>query len=145
MCGKILILGYVISEYIPVKLNAATLYYFFTGEDPSDEIIESSFRNCLSQNDSATLSIAAASTAFGEEQKMQLATIFSKYGFHGLPTPATILSTIREMAIFHMKIASFYILNHLRSGTNLIQSPSPFDGMSDEEFCRFLKLSLIHI
>ena len=43
---------------------------FLTGKVPPNEITENSFMNCLSQHDSTTLSIAATSTVFGEQQKM---------------------------------------------------------------------------
>ena len=131
--GRILILGYILNDYIPYFINKAQLFSLFTMNSPSDSLIEKSFLDCLDESSRGIISSGLNSLHFTEDQRMALISIFANFETSSLPRPETLTKIVHNTARYLLLVKPFFFLHQMREGILEVKS-SPFLDISEELF-----------
>nr|XP_054775573.1 uncharacterized protein LOC129284130 [Lytechinus pictus] len=118
--GRILSHGYVLSNFLPTQITYSTMYYLFTGNEPTTREYVSSFLNTLSERNETFLNRAMRSNPavprFQEPFQTNLVAILSHYGATALPSPRSINTIISQIARYQLHLQPFYALYNIRTG-----------------------------
>ena len=129
--GKILILGYILNDYIPYFINKAQLFFLFTMNFPSDSLIEKSFFDCLDESSQGIISSGLNSLHFTDDQRMALIIIFANFETSSLLRPETLTKNLHNTARYLLLVKPFFFLHQMKEGILEVKS-SPFLDIPEE-------------
>ena len=121
--GRILVHGYILTGYLPIRLNNATLYHVLTGRKPSKDILKSSFLNCLSRADQDLVvnALTKPDTVLSSENHDLLMSLMSRFGCTTYLSSSNVLKNCEAIANFTAIKRTYFIVSHTRRG---VLSPS---------------------
>ena len=113
--GRILIHGFLLTGFLPLRINHALLFYLVRGVEPSDNLLMMSFLSSIQENERILLNDATSTTdSFDERMKLKIAAFFSFHEFPALPSPETIKESIHKVARYTILIKPCYYLCQIK-------------------------------
>ena len=139
--GRILLHGYVLVGFLPLRFSHACLFYVLTGQEPTTDLLIDSFLQCIDENEKHLLLEAMKcnpDTTFQPRVMNFLTIFFGHNDISRIPSPATMKEVISNLSRYTLLMKPFYILQNMRSGVTACFE-TLFEIFSEKAFSQLLE------
>ena len=121
--GRILVHGYVVTGFLPTRLNTSTLYRLLSGREPSTDLCVTSYLKSIVPGERSFIEEKLKETAtFDIDEKVRLATIFESFRLPGIPNGKDdLFESICRIGKVVSWVGPSYAICQMRSGCSLLE------------------------